>query len=430
MSNRKNKMPQSLHDLLAPVSMQDFLGLYWGKAFMHLPGSPEKFQGLFPWNHLNLVLAHYQLNPPRMRLVQEGAAVKPGAYLQIVDGKPRSVRAPEFTRLLAGGATLIIDEAEDLYAPLRDLVVSLERIFRIPIQANLYAGWRTSKGFNLHWDSHDVLVLQVAGRKSWKVYEPTRDFPLRDDYETAPHPEKLVWEGILREGEMLYIPRGWWHVACPLNESCLHITIGLRNYTGMELVRWFVESLEEMANFRRDLPQWCDMEEKAAYVEKLKQEINQRCTPDLIDRFFVAKDLKAASRNHFFLPEAASPDSIFLPDNGIIRLAAPRLLRISHAREQGTIHFQSVGRKWQCMDLLLPFFQLLNEGQTCSIHRLLAVAPGRGELQEIRACLQEMILGGLLVVEADIPGQERQAHSVDEVVSTKMDGYPQNAVSL
>jgi ribosomal protein L16 Arg81 hydroxylase len=422
MSKGENKIPQSLQGLLAPVSMQDFLHLYWGKAFMRLPGPPEKLQGLFPWNHLNDVLAHYRLNPPRMRLVKEGAAVKPGAYLQIVDGKPRSVRAPDFTRLLTEGATLIIDEAEELHAPLRNLVVSLERIFRSPIQANLYAGWRTNKGFNLHWDSHDVLVLQIAGQKSWKVYEPTRDFPLRDDYETAPPPEKLAWEGILHEGELLYMPRGWWHVACPLDEPCLHITLGLRNHTGMDLVRWFADSLEETADFRRDLPHWSGLEEKAAHVEKLKQGINQRWTSDLVDRFFAAKDLKAASRSYFFLPAAASPAGVFLPDDGVVRLAAPRLLRISHDREQGVLHFQMGNRKWQCTDLLSPFFQLLNEGQACSIRRLLAVAPGLGEVPEVRACLQEMILEGLLVIESEISGQEQQEHSLNEAVSTTADG--------
>jgi ribosomal protein L16 Arg81 hydroxylase len=429
MSNGKTTIPQSLQDLLAPVSMQDFLRLYWGKEFLRLPGPPEKLQGLFPWNHLNVVLSHYRLNPPRMRLVKEGAAIKPGAYLQIIDGKSRSVRAPDFTRLLGEGATLIIDEAEELYAPLRNLVVSLERIFRIPIQANLYAGWRTSKGFNLHWDSHDVLVLQIAGRKSWKVYEPTRDFPLRDDYETAPPPEKLVWEGILREGEVLYMPRGWWHVACPLDEPCLHVTLGLRNHTGIDLVRWFADFLEETADFRRDLPLWCGLEEKTAHVEKLKQVIDQRWTPDLIERFFAAKDLKAASRSYFFLPEAASADGIFLPDDGVIRLAAPRLLQISHDREQGILYFQIGDRKWQCMDLLSPFFQLLNEGKACPIRRLLAVAPGLGEIPEIRACLQEMILEGLLVVESDSSGQEQQTHSQDEPVSTIADGHLQSSAS-
>jgi hypothetical protein len=430
MHDAKN-VPQSLDGLLFPISQQEFFRLYWGKAFMHLDGTPEKLGGLFPWHHLNVVLTHYRLNPPRVRLVKEGVPVKPATYLQTIDGGPLSVKAAEFTKQLADGATLIIDGAEELYAPLRELVISLERTFRIPIQANLYAGWRTSQGFNLHWDSHDVLVLQVAGRKLWKVYEPTRDFPLRDDYENAPRPQKLVWEGILSEGEIIYMPRGWWHVACPLDGPCLHLTLGLRNQTGMDLLRWFVESLETAKDLRRDLPHWSSPEEKSAHSEKLKQHVIEAWTSDMIDSFLAEKDAKALPRLHFSLPEAASAAGTSLLEDSLIRLVAPRPLEFSHDPGQGIVRFRSCGREWRCTDLLLPLLKMLNkDGNAHPVPQFLAAVSE--QTAAIRQSLQELISQGFLVVESGCREPSQQIPSLKTpTVSTNLGiNYPISPPSL
>ena len=114
--------------------------------------------------------------------------------------------------------------------PITDIAESLERLFRVRIQVNAYAGWRTSHGFDLHWDDHDVFILQVAGRKQWKVYGMTRKYPLAVDVEpTVEKPDAPLWEGMLEDGDLLYIPRGWWHVATPLDEPTLHLTVGVNN---------------------------------------------------------------------------------------------------------------------------------------------------------------------------------------------------------
>jgi ribosomal protein L16 Arg81 hydroxylase len=405
-----NNTPRSLEDLVFPLSQNKFFQSYWGKTFMHLTGAPEKLTGIFPWQHLNTVLSQFRLTPPRMRLVKEGAPVKAATYLEMLDGRPRCVKAPAFTRELADGATLIIDEAEELHAPLRELVVSLERTFRIPIQANLYAGWRKNQGFNLHWDTHDVLVLQVAGRKLWKVYEPTCEYPLRDNYETAARPDKLVWEGVLCAGEIIYMPRGWWHVACPLDEPCLHVTIGLRNRTGIDLVRWFTESLENLSVLRQDLPHWADAGERAAHCEKLKQAIATAWTSTLMDRFFEEKDIKASPRGYFSLPNSASPQTVLLPPHAMVRLVVPRKLEFVRDARHGVVRFKSCGREWQCTDLLLPLLQALNENQgPVPVSHMPAISE---EIFEVRQSLQDFISQGLLVVEDHGQGAARFSSNV------------------
>jgi ribosomal protein L16 Arg81 hydroxylase len=228
----------ALEHILSPISTNEFIERHFGKSFLHVPGSKGKFGDLVPWNKLNQILEEHRLEPPRLRLYQAGKPIVPEKYLTR-DGWRSRLQAAELTNLLAQGATLIVDAFDELYRPVRELAVALERVFRIGVQANLYAGWRTDQGFDCHYDDHDTVILQIAGRKHWKVYRPTRLYPLEKerDVEVAKEPtEDPIWDNVLEDGDMLYIPRGWWHVVYPVDEPTLHLTVGLRNHRGLDLL--------------------------------------------------------------------------------------------------------------------------------------------------------------------------------------------------
>ena len=83
------------------------------------------------------------------------------------------------------------------------------------MQANAYYTPRGSQGFAVHHDTHDVLVLQVAGEKRWLLYEPLLELPLKHQrYSQAlgEHGEPTD-DLVLRAGDTLYLPRGWLHQA-------------------------------------------------------------------------------------------------------------------------------------------------------------------------------------------------------------------------
>jgi len=111
------------------------------------------------------------------------------------------VRATALVEELRRGATLIIDAVDAFHEPLTALAENLERLFHVRIQVNAYAGWRHSNGFNVHWDDHDVFILQVAGRKRWTVFGSTRRaYPLKNVVETDTEPPRPpVWEDVLCE---------------------------------------------------------------------------------------------------------------------------------------------------------------------------------------------------------------------------------------
>ena len=69
--------------------------------------------------------------------------------------------------------------ARQLAALWRSSAGSSRRHSGCAVQANSYSTPRGSQGFAVHHDTHDVLVLQVAGEKRWLLYDPLLELPLK-----------------------------------------------------------------------------------------------------------------------------------------------------------------------------------------------------------------------------------------------------------
>src|SRR6267143_1457719 len=113
-------MASSLEGLISPMTREEFLGRHWGKAFVHIPGPKRKFASLAPWPQVNKILEEHRLRPPRMKLYQTGQKIEPQKYLRSPEGQDPILKVAEFTNLLAQGATLILDEFDELYRPVKE----------------------------------------------------------------------------------------------------------------------------------------------------------------------------------------------------------------------------------------------------------------------------------------------------------------------
>jgi ribosomal protein L16 Arg81 hydroxylase len=365
----------SLDEVLSPLSSEEFLRRYWGQSFVHVPGRPGKFSHLLPWSHLNDILAHHRLKPGRIRLFRDTKEVSASSYLDMREGHEPRLKAPEMTSLLAEGATLIIDEMDDLEPAVREIAVGLERTFRVRIQVNMYAGWRTNNGFDLHFDDHDTMILQVFGRKRWQVFNPTRLHPFKKDSEQAVKPtEPPIWEGVFEEGGLFYIPRGWWHIAFPMDEPCLHLTVGFSNPTGVDLVHWVGDQIKASTAGRKDLPHIANSDEQGAYLKELWNALQDAWKPDLIERYMSLLDGRALPRTELQLPYAATPEGFQLESSSRIKLAVPRYLDLSETAKNGYLGFKCFGKSWQCPEVALPALCVLNDGKVHSVEELLNLA--------------------------------------------------------
>ncbi|MGW4369288.1 JmjC domain-containing protein [Nocardia takedensis] len=128
------------------------------------------------------------------------------------------------------------------------------------VQVNTYLTTGDAAGFGLHWDDHDVVVVQIGGEKSWEVRGASRPVPMyRDAEPNTVIPEQIVWSGTMRAGEVMHIPRGYWHQATRAGLGSgysLHVTFGFVKRTGVDWMSWVADNSREREPFRHDLDRW------------------------------------------------------------------------------------------------------------------------------------------------------------------------------
>jgi 50S ribosomal protein L16 3-hydroxylase len=101
-------------------------------------------------------------------------------------------------------------------------------------------------GVGPHFDSYDVFLLQVHGRRRWRIGRQ-RDLTLREDV-----PLKILAnfepeeEHVLEPGDMLYLPPRWAHDGIAQGE-CQTYSIGFRSPGRAELARELLQRIAEDA---------------------------------------------------------------------------------------------------------------------------------------------------------------------------------------
>lgn len=210
---------------------------------VHVPGAISHPCEIYSWEALERFLTCHRPNWPRLRLARAGEALAPSRYLHTTttqrDGVVTALNAKELIAELRDGATLVVDAVEESEENLRQLCDDLAYVVGVLVQANAYGSLQALPGFGLHWDDHDALVVQLSGAKTWMFSPPTRDAPLRGEEDLVPPPKSPLEHRVrLEPGDILFLPRGWWHEATATAETSLHVTLALPFRTFVDLIHW------------------------------------------------------------------------------------------------------------------------------------------------------------------------------------------------
>jgi len=388
-------------EALGPAGVDDFLGRIWGQTFAFLPGERGRFRELLPWSAVNDMLQKHRLEPPRLRLVRNGSFAPKTSYLRYESKVPFVV--PEgLSQQLRDGYTLIIDAVDDMADGVMRTAEDFERVLCESVQVNMYAGWREQQGFHRHCDTHDVIVLQVYGKKYWRVYEGGRVHPLKDDIETNTQaPEKIVWEGTLEDGDVLYIPRGWWHEASGVGDVTLHLTFGIHQRTGVNLLHWMADQLRASTEFRAPLRRFASQEEQKQQLAELRRQFLAAFDHDVLERYFTRQNVRARTRGWASLPWTVADETP--PETTRFALAVPRALHL--VRDNGAVHFDANGRAWRFDASAEPLLRTLARGPA-TMAELCHAAAGALDDHAVQQFMIELARNGLVDI-SDITG-ERQ----------------------
>jgi hypothetical protein len=76
--------------------------------------------------------------------------------------------------------------------------------------------------------------------------------------------EDIVWKGTMKTGDVMHIPRGYWHQATREDSGTgfsLHATFGISKRTGVDFVAWLADQSRRDELFRHDLVRGNSFEE-------------------------------------------------------------------------------------------------------------------------------------------------------------------------
>ncbi|WP_017613968.1 cupin domain-containing protein [Nocardiopsis salina] len=336
-------------------------------------GQEDVFAELLTWPALNNLLATQRLDPPRMRL-SAGELIDTSTYTRLRRYRRMADwNAPIpnlFHEQLREGATLVVDAIEEMHPPIRRVVTELEAWLRTTIQVNAYASWTSKQGFGVHWDDHDVLILQVSGRKRWRIYGTTRVAPLHHDVEfSTEEPTEPIDEFVMGPGDILHVPRGCWHaVAASEGEPSLHLTCGLVTTTGADFLRWLTHQLIEHEAVRTDVPHRPD--EYGPWSRSIAELISKKLeSAVVVDEYWSYLDATDEPRPVFSLPVAVTGE---LTDDTLVRLAS---LRGSVTVDGDVVAYAAQGRRWRFPAKVGPMINHLHRNGTSSVKELSELVP-------------------------------------------------------
>ncbi|MFI6375777.1 cupin domain-containing protein [Streptomyces sp. NPDC050546] len=342
----------------------DFLAQTFGQRYHVSRGSSHRAASLLTWDDVNAILTHHRLDAPRLRLAKDGQPLATHTYSRPTVTRRRTawqrLQPADLHQQLAEGATLVLDAVDELHPGAAQLAMDLERWLRTAVQINLYASWTSTEGFGIHWDDHDVVVIQLDGSKCWRLYGPTRVAPMHRDVQAPDSPPAdPVAELVLDAGDVLYLPRGWWHaVAASSGQASLHLTCGLQTTTGADVIAWLSDSLRTHELVRSDVPRFGSTTDQAAFTEHLaKLVMSELTSPDLLPRFLAARDATEQARLAPSLPYVRAVPSD--PQLWVQLLVTRPALDTT---PEGDVRLTAGGEEWTFARRVRPLLELLESG--------------------------------------------------------------------
>ena len=275
----------SLGDVVSPIPVPEFLRSFQDKRRLHIRAvDPTRAESLLRWQDIETMIAMHGFDG--IEAMQNGMSIPP----QLYQGEPDM---SAFHDVLAQGASLVIKHIHLHLPPIQWLATAIERQMGFPVGVNAYLSFSTGGAFKPHWDRHDVLVVQVHGRKTWTVWDATFKNPIeksqhaQHDITDAPS-EQLE----LAPGDVLYLPRGEPHAASVSGGDSVHLTFGLDSLNGVDLLQQLNNAAGQDEFLRTDIPPQGAERRLLDYEAELKTRLHR-----LVDTLDVSAFLRESDAN-------------------------------------------------------------------------------------------------------------------------------------
>jgi 50S ribosomal protein L16 3-hydroxylase len=263
-----------IQTLFADVPIANFIAGHLHRLPFSLSGSAVRVRELGTWDAFAVMLG-----PPEGDVF----AVREGRWY---DGA--SITELSAARALVDdGHTVFVRHAERHHAGLAEVAAAFEAAFLGPANIHLFVTPPGTPSFSWHYDAEDVFIIQTQGAKEYSLRKNTvNPWPLEETLPADMHYERELMpmmRVLLKPGDLLYIPCGYWHKAealplpagdgraegkqeakspspCPLPkgegfpDAAISLAIGVMSRSAMEVYDFLRPRLVQSLMWRQRLP--------------------------------------------------------------------------------------------------------------------------------------------------------------------------------
>lgn len=369
--------------LLDPLKLDQFFNSYWEKNPILVKRTERKyFDKLLSAKTIDEIL--------RKNIIEYTKNVDITSYkdgVRETHNPEGRVMPSQIWNFYDEGCSIRFLNPQTFIEPLHELNAAMQEFFHSFVGANLYLTPPNNQGFAPHYDDIEAFVLQIEGKKRWRLYAPPSPADVLARNSSANFTQEEIgtpiMETVLEPGDLLYFPRGIVHQAHTVPGShSLHITLSVYQKNAYaDLFETLMPNLlkkviDKNVEFRRGLPLniwnnfgFTNSDTRSSARSSLAQvarglmlQLAKELTPDILD---VAVDQMAIKFQHDALPpvfDAAEARRtaygtahtlkhngevklLEMPDNVAFRLSRANILRMVRCEDNLRIHYHADNTK-------------------------------------------------------------------------------------
>ena len=201
--------------------------------------------------------------PGRLQVLLDNKPIPPNDLFpaqQNISGDGTALNTAILKDAMKRGSSIVLNDIAGLSPGVLKIREALTNWAKGKLECNLYYSQKDHQAFPIHFDVHDVFAIQIDGKKHWQVFDQYAEYPINHPHFTNArymNPENVhgspLLDLIFEPGDLLYIPSGFLHHASCREGRALHLSFGLVEMLGMDVISHAFEIAVKTEFFRTPL---------------------------------------------------------------------------------------------------------------------------------------------------------------------------------
>ena len=185
-------------------------------------------------------------NSEKLQVLIDNRQIPPNSLFQIqqtAKGTKHLLNASKLQDVLSRGSSVVLNDVCELSQGIMEIREIFGAWTEGKLDCNIYFSQKGHQAFPVHYDVHDVLAIQVEGHKHWQIFEQGIDHPInhpmflnRKQMNPTQERQTPLLDFIFEPGDLVYIPSGYFHHAMCLEGVSLHLSYGMVEMIGMDII--------------------------------------------------------------------------------------------------------------------------------------------------------------------------------------------------